>query len=202
MLKHHESICSPQVSFKACPCTTKHAKTNVCSTACLRITKCTSVTVYGQKQVGLEDNPTPTPANRVGLGSPNPIVALQVGKSFFLRLLCCVLVALLFSSNSEELQSGAQASGNQHRDQSPSDEVWRIIKEDVMRDKDERELLGVAPAGDLGASCSSSLMRSMATVVGEAKCGCTENLSRLRSGRRAMCWRCVGNQMWRSTLDN
>ena len=48
MLKHHESICSPQVSFKACPCTTKHAKTNVCSTACSRITKCTSVTVGGR----------------------------------------------------------------------------------------------------------------------------------------------------------
>ena len=33
--------------------------------------------------------------------------------------------------------------------QSPSDEVWRIIKEDLKRDKDVRELPGVAPAGDL-----------------------------------------------------
>ena len=34
-------------------------------------------------------------------------------------------------------------------DQSPSDKVWRIIKEDLKRDKDARELPGVAPAGDL-----------------------------------------------------
>ncbi|OLQ13632.1 hypothetical protein AK812_SmicGene2272 [Symbiodinium microadriaticum] len=34
-------------------------------------------------------------------------------------------------------------------DQSPSDEVWRIINKDLKRDEDGRELPGVAPGGDL-----------------------------------------------------
>ena len=34
-------------------------------------------------------------------------------------------------------------------DKSPSDEVWQIIREDLKRDKEVRELPGVAPAGDL-----------------------------------------------------
>ena len=34
-------------------------------------------------------------------------------------------------------------------DKSPSDEAWQIIREDLKRDKEVRELPGVAPAGDL-----------------------------------------------------
>ena len=53
-------------------------------------------------------------------------------------------------------------------DESQSDEVWQIIKEDLKRDK-EVQWYHRKPV--------------------KLDCGC---LYRLRSGRRAMCWRCMG----------